>query len=217
MNDDSGNRRRRRGAPNTMNMTCMEDIRVGSFNVGRKRGWQTGVQTVLVQGQLDLLLLLDTGQTTSQKGLIGNTIGEVWLEGSRNSSLIVVAEDPRRWKIIQEWTVVENCYIKVTDGFNRIAGVYLRPNQNTRVMTEVMEKLAQWVQVPGLLIADFKGRHRIWDMRTNLRGTRLVQLADKYDLEIMTTDGPTFETRGGRSGGGSSKVDLGIVKGWRQE
>lgn len=47
--------------------------------------------------------------------------------------------------------------------------------------------------------------------------TRLVRLAEKYDLDIITMAEPTFVTRAGRSGGGSSKVDLGIAKGWSAE
>lgn len=83
-------------------------------------------------------------------------------------------------------------------GTNRIAGVYLRRNRNTDTMTIVTEKLARWIQVPGILIGDFNGRSRRWDTRTNARGTRLLELADKYDLRILATEEPTFETRGGR-------------------
>lgn len=106
----------------------------------------------------------------SQKGIIGNIVGEVWLEDSRNSSMLVVAERPGRLKVVEEWVGNEGCYIKLTGGRNRIAGVYLRPNQNTTAMTEVTDKLAQWVQVPGLLIGDFNGWHRSWDTRMNRRG-----------------------------------------------
>lgn len=72
---------------------------------------------------------------------------------------------------MEDWAADEGCFVKVTDGIHRIAGVYLRPNKNTAIMTEVTDKLFQWIQIPGILIGDFNGRHRQWDTRTNQRGT----------------------------------------------
>lgn len=69
--------------------TTTSMVRVGSYNVGRKRGWQEGLQTALKEDQLDVIFILDTGHQTSQKILFNNLVGETWMVDNRGSSFTV--------------------------------------------------------------------------------------------------------------------------------
>lgn len=193
-------------------------IRIGCVNCGGRVGWSMGVEFFRRKYNLDLMFVLDTRKTTSSRPIFKNLIGETFSAES-HSSMLVVGEEPIRWRVIGFEEDKEGCFIKVSDGVNRIAGMYLRPNirELTTTMNRRIDLALEWLQPAGILIGDFNARHRSRDARSNARGNYLHRKLLHSPCRIEVPSEPTFTTTAGRGGeqGGQSLVDLVIQRGFR--
>lgn len=133
--------------------------------------------------------------------------------------MIVVGEKPNRWKVMNSQEHKEGCIIKISNGVNRIAGVYLRPNISELAdnMKRKIDLALEWSQPAGILIGDFNARHVTRDIGSNARGNYLHWKLLYSPSKIEIPDGPTFVTTAGRGGlmGAQSLVDIVIQRGFK--
>lgn len=208
---DTQKKRQRKRPKNSRLNTCSGSVcRLAALNVGGRLGWRRGASMTLEWLDVDIMFLLDTKNRSTVRGEITRVIAEVWDNMSASSSMIVLARDPARWKVVKQDAGRWGCYIRITDGYHRVQGIYLRPTDKvTPEMTTIMQQMLLWLAPAGLALGDWNARHEDWDKITKPRGKLIKRLAQSKGLRILAPCKPTFVTSKG-----SSTVDFAVVKNW---
>lgn len=190
-------------------------VRVASVNVGAISGWRDGVLVVMELMNLDILFILDTRLQSTPLALLGHgcDIHHTSCSSTRHSSMLVVTRINSGWKVSSSSAHhLYGCHIQVSDGRNRVRGVYLRPSE---VWNTDLDRVAWCLKAVSLdsdclVLGDFNARHPDWDraiVKAKPRGNWLKHLVEKAGARLWSPDTPTFVR-----GPASSVVDLALAK-----
>jgi hypothetical protein len=204
-----------RHRPNKNTKNRHHTLRIGSINCGGRKGWLDGSILIMEALKLDILIILDTKlqktplTPTTTKYIISDT----YSESTRSSSLLILSPQPQHWKITQQHSSAYGGYIRITNGRERIQGLYARPTNEWNKDTDRqnwLQDCIRWTKAnKAMTIGDLNARHRSWDLHTKPRGTWVFKQCQQHDIHITTSTTPTNFTKTGHS-----NVDICLTHQW---
>jgi hypothetical protein len=205
----------KRHRPNNKTKNNSRTMRIGSINCGGRKGWFEGSILTLESHQLDLLFIIDTKlqQTPTTSITTKLLVADVFNTSTRSSSMIVLSPNASDWRVIHSESTKIGAFIRLTNGIERVQGVYMRPtndwNKDKDRQTWLQDCLTWTKHNNAITIGDFNARHKNWDSTTKPRGTWLFKQCKNLDIHITTPAQPTFYNKAG-----SSNVDLCLQSNW---